>query len=81
MLAAGAIMEEKAGFERPGFFIRDGGRYEVCKYDWYGSYGHEKNKDQKYEKMLSGDYKFEHSDYHKIVSDFGDLHLGHKNLN
>lgn len=68
MLAAGALMEEKAGLERPGLFINDGGHFEVPKYDWYGSYGHERNKNQTYEKKLEGDYKFEHSDYHKIVS-------------
>lgn len=70
MIAAGALMEEKAGFERPGLFISDGGNYEVPEYDWYGSYGNERNKNQTYEKKLDGDYKFEHSDYHKIVSGF-----------
>lgn len=69
MLSSGAIMEEKAGFERPGFFITDGNRYEVPKYDFYGFYGHERNQNIKYEKIISGDHKFKFSDHHKIVSE------------
>lgn len=60
-------MEEKAGFERPGFFLTDGTRCEVPKYDFYGSYGHERNTDRKYEETLAGDFKFEFSDHHEIV--------------
>lgn len=57
------------GFERPGYFI-EGGTVPVQKYDWYGYYGREKNKDTSYVEKLAGDYKFEFSDYHNLVSNF-----------
>lgn len=40
----------------------------VQKYDWYGYYGREKNKNTSYVEKLAGDYKFEFSDYHNLVS-------------
>lgn len=55
-----------AGYERPGYFIREG-TAPLQKYDWYGYYGHEKNKNTCYVDKLSGDYKFEFSDHHDLV--------------
>jgi hypothetical protein len=60
------------GFERPGYFI-EGGTVPVQKYDWYGFYGREKNKNTSYVEKLAGDYKFEFSDYHNLVSNFSDF--------
>ncbi|CAG9805929.1 unnamed protein product [Chironomus riparius] len=62
----GAVMEEKAGFERPGYFVDDG-PIPVQKYDWYGYYGREKNTNTRYVDKLSGDYKFEFSDHHELI--------------
>lgn len=67
MLASGAIMEEKSGFERPAYFLNDGVRYDIPKYDWHGSYGHEKNKNISYEETIAGDCTFEFSEHHEIV--------------
>lgn len=53
------------GFERPGYYID--GTAPVQKYDWYGYYGREKNKNTVYVDRLAGDYKFEFSDYHDLV--------------
>jgi hypothetical protein len=47
----------------------------VQKYDWYGFYGREKNKNTSYVEKLAGDYKFEFSDYHNLVSNFSDFFL------
>ena len=55
----------KKGFERPGYYIK--GTSPVQKYDWYGYYGREKNTNTAYVEKLSGDYKFEFSDYHDLV--------------
>lgn len=55
------------GFERPGYYVDDG-PIPVQKYDWYGYYGREKNKNTCYVDKLAGDYKFEFSDHHDLVS-------------
>lgn len=54
------------GYERPGYFLQEGTAH-LQKYDWYGYYGHEKNKNTCYVDKLSGDYKFEFSDHHDLV--------------
>lgn len=54
------------GYERPGYYIHDT-TAPVQKYDWYGYYGHEKNKNTCYVDKLAGDYKFEFSDHHDLV--------------
>ncbi|KAG5682277.1 hypothetical protein PVAND_011640 [Polypedilum vanderplanki] len=64
----GAVMEEKSGFERPGYYIHDG-IAPVQKYDYYGYYGREKNKNTCYAEKLAGDYKFEFSDHHDLISE------------
>lgn len=67
MIKYGAIMEEKSGFERPAYFLNDGDRYEIPKYDWLGSYGHKKNKNLNYEEKIAGDCRFEFSEHHVVV--------------
>ncbi len=62
----GAVMEEVHGFERPAFFYKE--EAIVQPYDWYGFYGNELNKDQKYLKILKGDEKYEFSDHHELVN-------------
>lgn len=66
MLKYGAVMEEKQGWERPGYFLT-GESTLVRPYDWYGNYGHGKNEDSKYEDVLKKEYKFGFSDNHNLV--------------
>lgn len=63
----GAVMEERSGYERPGYYIHED-TAPVQKYDWYGYYGNEKNKNTSYADALKGDYKFTFSDHHDLVS-------------
>lgn len=67
MLDAGAFMEEKQGWERPGYFSK-GKRFEVAPYDWNGFYGYKKNEPNVYEELLSGDCKYDFSDHFKLVN-------------
>jgi len=70
MTKAGAVMEEKQGWERPGFFLPTGSKKAVVQpYDWYGSYGHQRIQDSEYEKVLEGDLHYSRfSEYHDLVS-------------
>jgi len=65
-----AVMEEKQGWERPGFFLPTGSKKAVVQpYDWYGSYGHQRIQDSEYEKVLEGDLHYSRfSEYHDLVS-------------
>lgn len=66
MLAQNAFMEEKQGWERPGFFMKQ--KAEVLPYDWYGCYGNTRHAERAYEKTLGGDLRYsEFSDHHKLV--------------
>lgn len=60
-------MEERSGWERPGYFLKKG-TVEVQPYDWYGEYGNEPNKDQTYVNLLKKDYKFSFPDHHDLVN-------------
>lgn len=66
MIASGAVMEEKLGWERPGFFLKDV-QVLVPKYDWQGSYGNEKNDQNLYRQIIHGDSKYSFSDHHNLV--------------
>ncbi|XP_037949767.1 sarcosine dehydrogenase, mitochondrial [Teleopsis dalmanni] len=66
MLAYNAFMEEKQGWERPGFFLTKPA--EVLSYDYYGSYGNQKHKDNVYEHVLEGDLHYgRFSDHHNLI--------------
>ncbi|XP_039483324.1 sarcosine dehydrogenase, mitochondrial [Drosophila santomea] len=69
MMKAGAVMEEKQGWERPGFFLPSGAKTAVVQpYDWYGSYGHQRNKDSEYERVLDGDLHYSRfSEHHDLI--------------
>ncbi|EDV36974.1 uncharacterized protein Dana_GF13226 [Drosophila ananassae] len=69
MIKAGAMMEEKQGWERPGFFLPSGAAKAVVQpYDWYGSYGHQRNADSEYEKVLEGDLHYSRfSEHHDLI--------------
>ncbi|XP_002034343.2 sarcosine dehydrogenase, mitochondrial [Drosophila sechellia] len=69
MMKAGAVMEEKQGWERPGFFLPSGSKKAVVQpYDWYGSYGHQRHKDSEYERVLDGDLHYSRfSEHHDLI--------------
>lgn len=67
LVEAGAFMEEKQGWERPGYFVTDGNRLPTLPYDFYGSYGHAKHENYAYADKLEGDCKYEISDHNAIV--------------
>ncbi|XP_055386933.1 sarcosine dehydrogenase, mitochondrial-like [Condylostylus longicornis] len=60
-----AFMEEKQGWERPGFFLRK--RSDVSHYDWYGSYNFLRCHSSTYEKYLNGNLKYQFSDHYDII--------------
>lgn len=62
----GAVMEERQGWERPGWFLPEG-TVNVPPYDYYGNYGSPKNEDDKYAKLLEKDYTFDFPQHHEIV--------------
>lgn len=62
-------MEEKQGWERPGYFLKNQ-IVTVPKYDWYGNYGHEKHETNVYLDKLLGEHKYEFSDNHELVRNF-----------
>lgn len=66
MISKGAMMEEKQGWERPGYFLNDQ-IVTVPNYDWYGNYGHAKHETNVYLDKLLGEHKYEFSDNHELV--------------
>lgn len=66
MISKGAVMEEKQGWERPGYFLQNE-IVTVPKYDWYGNYGHGKHETNVYLDKLLGEHKYEFSDNHELV--------------
>ncbi|XP_023307143.2 sarcosine dehydrogenase, mitochondrial [Lucilia cuprina] len=68
MLSYNAFMEEKQGWERPGFFLQKPA--PALPYDWYGSYGNERHKDCAYESVLDGDLKYgSFSEHHNLIGE------------
>ncbi|XP_055711503.1 sarcosine dehydrogenase, mitochondrial [Phlebotomus papatasi] len=63
-----AVMEEKQGWERPGYFLTDCFA-KVPPYDWYGSYGHKKAPDSSYEDQLKKDLTFGFSENHDLIGE------------
>ncbi|XP_059621064.1 sarcosine dehydrogenase, mitochondrial [Phlebotomus argentipes] len=63
-----AVMEEKQGWERPGYFLTDSSA-KVPLYDWYGNYGHSKALDSSYEEQLKKDYHFGFSENHDLIEE------------
>lgn len=74
MIKNKAFMEEKQGWERPGFFINESNKfttdfpYVVKEYDWYGSYGNPSHQNHGYEQILEGDLTYKnYSQHHDLV--------------
>ncbi|XP_052753764.1 sarcosine dehydrogenase, mitochondrial [Galleria mellonella] len=62
----GAVMQARAGWERPGFFM-PGEKIRVQQYDWGGTHDYPRNVDQRYEEVLKGDYTFGFSEHHDLI--------------
>lgn len=67
MVASGAFMEEKYGFERPAFFKPELAPIIVHPYDWYGIYDSKRNEDTKYVDVMKGDKTYVLSKNHDLV--------------
>lgn len=66
--SAGALMEEKSGWERPAFFLHENEiPVTVLNYDWYGAYGHSTNSNKTYVNILKGDQTYNFSQHHDRV--------------
>lgn len=68
ILNAGAVMEEKHGYERPAFFYKEKAPVNIPAYDWYGAYGHAINSDKTYLNILQGDQRYDFSDHRQRVT-------------
>ncbi|XP_012253528.2 sarcosine dehydrogenase, mitochondrial [Athalia rosae] len=66
LLAEGAVMEERQGWERPGWFLPEG-TVKIPPYDYYGSYGSPKNEDTKYSEILQKDYTFDFPEHNEVI--------------
>ncbi|XP_068143892.1 sarcosine dehydrogenase, mitochondrial [Drosophila tropicalis] len=71
MLASNAFMEEKQGWERPGFFLPTNEVSALVQtYDWYGSYGHPRLQNGRYEQVLESDLKYsQFPDNHDLIGE------------
>ncbi|XP_058809540.1 sarcosine dehydrogenase, mitochondrial-like isoform X1 [Phymastichus coffea] len=58
LVGAGAVMEERQGWERPGWFLRQG-TAPVPAYDYYGSYGTARNRECRYTELLRQEASFD----------------------
>ena len=68
MVSAGCVFQERHGWERPGWFAKD--PVPIVPYDWYGAYGNDKTKENKYRDALNLDYTFGYPEMHDTVSDW-----------
>uniref|UniRef100_A0A8C9VKN1 Sarcosine dehydrogenase, mitochondrial n=1 Tax=Scleropages formosus TaxID=113540 RepID=A0A8C9VKN1_SCLFO len=64
----GCVFQERHGWERPGWFSRDGSA-PVLDYDYYGAYGISKNHNYKYSNLLSKEYTFDFPLHHDVIKD------------
>ncbi|KAG7165349.1 Sarcosine dehydrogenase-like, partial [Homarus americanus] len=65
---AGAVYQEKQGWERPGWFGTSPA--PVQEYDWYGAYGNPICRDLRYYNSLKGGYTFGFPKYHDLIPDY-----------
>uniref|UniRef100_A0A336MEF7 CSON013804 protein n=1 Tax=Culicoides sonorensis TaxID=179676 RepID=A0A336MEF7_CULSO len=68
MIRYGAMMEERQGWERPGYFLKEGIAV-VQNYDWYGAYGNSNNDSTCYEDQLKADYTFGFPEHHDLIGE------------
>lgn len=63
LIEQGAFMEERQGWERPGWFY-SGNKIQMMPYD----YGVPRNERDEYRQILEKEYSFEFSSFDDIVS-------------
>ncbi|XP_058460300.1 sarcosine dehydrogenase, mitochondrial isoform X2 [Malaya genurostris] len=68
MIQYGAVMEERHGWERPGYFLPED-TVVVQPYDWYGYYDYPKNANTNYEETLKKDYTFGFPEHHDLIGE------------
>ncbi|XP_066595213.1 sarcosine dehydrogenase, mitochondrial [Prorops nasuta] len=68
LIEKGAVMEERQGWERPGWFLKDK-TVTVQPYDFYGQYGSALNEDNEYKLIMEKDCSFDLSPYHDIIGE------------
>lgn len=66
LINQGAVMEERQGWERPGWYLPEG-TVQVLPYDYQGSYGSSKNEQDLYTEILKKDYTFDFPEHQNIV--------------
>ncbi|CAB0037881.1 unnamed protein product [Trichogramma brassicae] len=59
LLKSGAVMEERQGWERPGWYLSDESTAPVPAYDYYGSYGTTRHQGNRYIDLLAQDHTFD----------------------
>uniref|UniRef100_A0A1A8PTX8 Sarcosine dehydrogenase, mitochondrial n=3 Tax=Nothobranchius TaxID=28779 RepID=A0A1A8PTX8_9TELE len=62
----GCVFQERHGWERPGWFNRDGPA-PVKDYDYYGAYGIRTNVNYKYNELLGKEYTFNFPPHHDVI--------------
>lgn len=73
LLKDGCVFQERHGWERAGWFVRDGKTAPILSYDYYGAYGKEKLKDYPYEERIGVDYVWGFPSIHDLIGE--DCHL------
>lgn len=68
MIQYGAVMEERHGWERPGYFLPED-TVVVQPYDWYGYYDYPKNTNTNYEETLKKEYTFNFPEHHDLIGE------------
>uniref|UniRef100_A0A673MMA7 Sarcosine dehydrogenase, mitochondrial-like n=1 Tax=Sinocyclocheilus rhinocerous TaxID=307959 RepID=A0A673MMA7_9TELE len=64
----GCVFQERHGWERPGWFNRDGPA-PILDYDYYSAYDVPKNTDYKYSEILGKEYTFDFPPHHDVIRD------------
>ncbi|XP_075870040.1 sarcosine dehydrogenase, mitochondrial [Nelusetta ayraudi] len=62
----GCVFQERHGWERPGWFHRDGPA-PVKEYDYYGAYDCKRNEKYKYSELLGREYTFDFPPHHDVI--------------
>ncbi|KAM9322418.1 sarcosine dehydrogenase, mitochondrial-like isoform 1-T2 [Pholidichthys leucotaenia] len=66
LMEQGCIFQERNGWERPGWFSKDGPA-PVKDYDYYGAYDTKKNQNYKYNELLAREYTFDFPPHHSVI--------------
>ncbi|XP_077354216.1 sarcosine dehydrogenase, mitochondrial [Festucalex cinctus] len=62
----GCVFQERHGWERPGWFTKDG-QAPVKDYDYYGAYDIKRNQKYKYNELLGKEYTFDFPPHHDVI--------------